>query len=138
MDNELKTQIREALDDGGLYIKRVQKNLNLITDSIESKNKDLIKKNYADLKEGLEWLFDVTRNIGQLLNIDYSKVLICKQGSDKIINNYSDLIGEIDDVYNKKEYNQLSLLIKEELPKQLKKITSVFNKIKADMNEKEN
>ena len=138
MNPQLNMEIREALDNGLDYINRVHKNLGLLTDALERKDEKSITSNYNDLKEGLEWLFDILRSIGALLQLNYSEILISKQSVDKIINNYMKLLTQIDELHNKDEYAEVSIIVKDELPKHLKKITSIFNKINTIMNGKEN
>lgn len=138
MENELKDQIKEVLSDGLEYMKTISKNYNILTDAISNNDEASIAKNYEDLREGLQWIEDALDNFEILMDLDYSIILIRKQSSKKIIEQYKNFIFEWEFTFNSGEYKKLSELTELELPKHIKKLISIFNKVKKIMNDKEN
>ena len=138
MDIELKDQIKEVLVDGLGYMNAISGNFTILIDAIASGNQASITKNYEDLREGLQWIVDALDNFEILLELDFSIILIGKQSSKSIIENYKNFISEWEVLYNRGDYEKLSEMTELQLSKHMKKLIMTFNKITAKVKEKEN
>ena len=138
MDNELKDQIKEVLVDGLGYMKAISLNFTILIDAIASGNQVSIAKNYEDLREGLQWIVDALDNFEILLELDFSIILIGKQSSKSIIEDYKNFISEWEVLYNRGDYEKLSGMTELQLSKHMKKLIMIYNKVTAKMKEKEN
>lgn len=133
----MNTELREVLVSGIDYMKRIPSNLYLLTEAISKNDLSTIGKNYNDIKEGLGWTVDALNYFQGFLKLDYANITVNKKDSQKIIEEYKKFIADIDTIYINQDYDTLSNIIDTELPKHLKKIISIFNKVKILLNNSE-
>lgn len=132
----MEVNIREVVEDGRLYIKRVNDNLHFITQAISCGSEDIISKNYYDLKEGLEWVRDVLAHITVLTDIDFNDIKVNKQEGEIIIKQYNDYINIIDIMFEQKNFEELGSSLENELPKILRKLVMIFNRVEERITNK--
>jgi hypothetical protein len=137
-EEDILIDLSEVVNDGMNYMKRVMVNESVLTDAIKSKNEDKISKNYYQLKEGLQWIENVIERSEYFLEIDYFSLSINKQNASRVISEFKEYIEEIEVLFSDKQYEQLESMIENQLSKQLKKIISLFNKVKGIIKEKQN